>query len=190
MPKSSSSKVENVIHYGDITLDEEIVIHKYDYETMKIEKINMVQQAIEKKKHQEILKKEHRHKQALQDIKYIFLDAFNFPTPEKTQPLLEQMSDIVEKINNEDLDTNAKLLEWSKKKFQSKVNENISSEIALTQVALETKVEDVKKILENIFLLYIKVCNPTLFTQETRSCILNLESQISTLGTRLPSNSA
>ena len=94
----------------------------------------------------------------------------------------------MEKVTNEDLDTNAKLLEWSKKKFQGKVNEKISSEIALQQVALATKVEDVKKVLENIFSLYTKLCNPTLFTQETRSHILSLESQISASGARLPSN--
>ena len=40
---SSLSKVEKVIHYGDITLDEEIVIPKYDYDTMIIEKIGILQ---------------------------------------------------------------------------------------------------------------------------------------------------
>ena len=58
-----------------------------------------------------------------------------------------------------DLDTTTKNLEWSKKKFQGKVNEKISSEIALTQVALATKVEEVKKVLENIFSLYTKLCD-------------------------------
>ena len=77
----------------------------------------------------------------------------------------------MEKVSNEDLDTTAKLLDWSKKKFQGKVNEKISSEIALIQVALENKVEDVKKELENIFSLYTKLCDPTLFTQETKSHI-------------------
>ena len=38
----------------------------------------------------------------------------------------------------------------------------ISSEIALSQVELENKIEKVKKILENIFLLYTKLCDPTL----------------------------
>ena len=72
------------------------------------------------------------------------------------------------------------------KKFQSKVNEKISGDIVLTQVVLETKVEDVKKVLENIFSLYTKFCNPKIFTQETKSHILSLESQISSLGAKLP----
>ena len=70
-------------------------------------------------------------------------------------------------MTSEDQDANAKLMEWSKKKFQAKVNEKISSEIALSQVELATKIEKVKKVLENIFSLYTKLCDPTIFTQET-----------------------
>ena len=143
---------------------------------MTIEEIGILQQALEKKKHQKKFRKEFRQKQALQDIKEIFLDAFSLPTPKETKPLLEKLIEIVEKVNNEDIDTSAKLLEWSEKKFQRKVNEKIYGEIALTQVALSTKVEDLKKVLENIFSLYTKLRNYTLFTQETRSHILNLES--------------
>ena len=72
----------------------------------------------------------------------------------------------MEKINDEDLDTNVKLLEWSEKKFQTKVNEEISSVIALHQVELATMIEGVKKMLENIFSLYTKLCDVPLFTQE------------------------
>ena len=103
---------------------------------------------------------------------------------------MELLVDIVEKVSNEDLDTNVKLLEWLEKKFQNKVNEKISSDIALTQVAFETKVEDCKKVLENIFSLYTKLCNPSLFTQETRHHILSLERNLNISGTRLPQNPA
>ena len=100
-----------------------------------------------------MLKREHRKKQALQDIKDIFLDTFSLPTLDETKPPIEQLTHIVEKVSDANLDTNAKLLEWLEKKFQNKVNEKISGDIALTQVALATKVEDVKKVLENIFSL-------------------------------------
>ena len=66
---------------------------------------------------------------------------------------MEQLTDIVEKVSTEDLNTNAKLLEWSERKFQGKVNEKIFGEIAQSQVALATKIEEVKKVLENIFSL-------------------------------------
>ena len=74
------------------------------------------------------------------------------PNFEETKTLIE-LIDMVKKVSNEYLDTNAKLLEWSKKKFQNKVNEKIFGDIELMQVALETKVEDVRKVLENIFSL-------------------------------------
>ena len=54
--------------------------------------------------------RENRQKQSLQDIKDIFLDAFSLPTPNETKPLWEKLSNIVEKVSNEDLDSNAKLL--------------------------------------------------------------------------------
>lgn len=125
----------------------------WDYDAMTIEQIGILQQALAKKKHQEILRRDHRKKQALQDIKDIFLDVFSLPSLDETKLLMEQLTNIVEKVSNEDLDTNAKLLEWSEKKLQNKMNEKISSDIELTQVALATKVEDVKKLLENIFSL-------------------------------------
>ena len=86
-------------------------------------------------------------------------------------------------MNNEDQETNAKLMEWSKKKFQEKVNEKISGEIALSQVELATKIEKVKKVLENIFSLYIKLYDPTLFTQETSHRILSPERNLKVSGT-------
>ena len=54
---------------------------------------------------------------------------------------MEQLSKIVDQVQSEDHDTNAKLMEWSKNKFQAKVNEKISSEIALSQVEVAKKIE-------------------------------------------------
>ena len=42
VPSPSSSKVEEVITYGDVSLDEEIVLPKYDYVTMMIEKMGIL----------------------------------------------------------------------------------------------------------------------------------------------------
>ena len=49
-PGSSSKKVAKVIHYGDAFLDEEIVIPQFDYATMTLEDIGIMQEALEKKK--------------------------------------------------------------------------------------------------------------------------------------------
>lgn len=131
--------------------------------------MGILQGDLTRKKYQELLRREHRQKQDLIDIKDIFLDVFNLPTPNEAKPIIEKLTNIVERVSKIDLDTNVKLLEWSEKKFQNKVNEKISSDIALIEVALATKIDSVKKVLENILSLYTKLCNPTFFTQEIRS---------------------
>ena len=108
--------------------------------------------------------KEYKQRHALQDIKDIFLDALALPSPDESKEIMEQLSNIVEQVTNEDLDTNFKLMEWSKRKFQGKVNEKISSEIALSQVELAAKIDQVKEVLGNIISLYTKLCDPSLFT--------------------------
>ena len=81
-------------------------------------------------------------------------------------------------MNNQDQETDIKLMEWSERKFQGKVNQKISSDIELSQVELATRIKKVKKVLENIFSLYRKLCNPTLFTQETSHKILSMEKNL------------
>ena len=115
-----------------------------------------MQEALGRKKAQEIVRKEYKQKQALQEIKDIFLDAFSLQTPKEYKPILEKILEIVEHVTNEDIKT--KLMEWSKRKFQVKVNEKIFGEIALSQVESAMKIEQVKKVLENIFSLYTKLC--------------------------------
>ena len=177
-PGSRTTKVERVLHYGDLALDEKIVIPSYESKTMNLAQINEVQEALEKRKKQEIIRTEYRQMQELVEIKDIFLDAFSLPVPDEKKPIMEQLSIIVDQVQNEDLDTNVKLLEWYENKFQIKVNEKISSEIALTQVELDKKVEKVKTVLENIFSLNSKLCDFSYFTQEFSQRILSLERNL------------
>ena len=72
----------------------------------------------------------------MNEIKDIFMDAFNLQPPDTTRPIIEQLSDIVDQVNNEDHDTNAKLMEGSEKKFQAKVNQKISNDIIFGQVEM------------------------------------------------------
>ena len=113
-----------------------------------------MQEALEKRKKQEMLRNEYRQRKALVEIKDIFLDSFSLLVPNETKPIIEKLSIIVDQVQNGDLDTNVKLLEWSEKKFQMKVNEKISNETTLTQVDLAKKIEKVKIVLEKIFSLY------------------------------------
>ena len=93
---SSSTKVTMVLHYGDPKLDEEIVIPSYDSKTMNLDQIYEVQEVLERRKKQEILKNEYRQKKALVEIKDIFLDAFTLQVPDETKHIMEQVSNIVD----------------------------------------------------------------------------------------------
>ena len=128
----SSSKVEEVTTYGDVSLDEEVVLPKFYLEKIIIDHMGRLQEALAKKKNQELLRREHRQKKSLIDIKEIFLDAFSLSNPNEIKPIIKKLTNIVEKVNDTNLDTNVKLFEWSKRKFQNKVNEKISSVISLT----------------------------------------------------------
>ena len=79
---------------------------------------------------------------------------------------------------SEDQDTNVKLMEWLEKKFQEKVNVKISSEIALSQLELATRIDQVIELLRNILSWYTKICDPTLFTQEVGQQFLRLEDNL------------
>ena len=77
-------------------------------------------------------------------------------------------------------------MESSEKKFQGKVNEKIASEIDLSQVELAKLVEKVKKVLENIFSLYKKLCDFSYFTQATSQSISTLERNMNISSMQLP----
>ena len=129
--------------------------------------MNEIQSALDKRRRQEALRKDFKYKQAMNEIKDIFMDAFSLQPSDVNRPILEQLSDIVDQVNNEDHDTSAKLIEWSEKKFQGKVNQKIANAIILGQVDLAKKLDKVKVVLGNIFSLYTKLCDFSNFTQET-----------------------
>ena len=130
-PRSSSKRVARTIHYGILELYEEIQIPYYDSSTLTEEKTNEIQSALDKRRRQEAMRKDHKYKQAMNEIKDIFMDAFSLQPPDSNRPILEQLSHIVDQVNNEELDTNVKLMEWSEKKFLSKVNQKIANDIIL-----------------------------------------------------------
>jgi hypothetical protein len=156
---------------------------------MSLDDINIMQAILEKKKKQELLRKEYKQKNALQDIKAIFLDAFHLPPPDESQGIMEQLSNIVEQVSNIDHEPNVKLLEWSEKKFHEKVHNKISSEIALAQVELGTRITKVKEVMGNILTLYTKLRDPSLFEKDVCQEIERLEEKLKTSGNKLSQNS-
>ena len=93
---SSQSKVAKVLHYGDPFLDENIIIPHFESTTMTLDDLNKLQAAIDRKRQQEILRKEHRQKNSLQNIKDIFLDTFSVDTLDESKDMIDQLSDIVD----------------------------------------------------------------------------------------------
>ena len=67
-------------------------------------------------------------------------------------------------------------------------NEKISSEIALSQVELEKKIDHVTEVLGNILSLYTKLCNTTPFTHEVGQQILRLEDELKLSSQKLSQN--
>ena len=134
------------------------------------------------------MRKEYKYKQAMNEIKDVFMDTFNIQPLDSKSPILKQLSDIVDQVNNEDHDTNEELVEWSEKKFQAKVNQKISNDIILGQVDLAKKLDRVKVVLGNIFSLYTKLCNFSNFTKETSQKILSMERNLKISSMQLPTN--
>ena len=118
------------------------------------------------------------------------MDAFSLESPDETRPIIEKLSDIVDQVTNEDQDTNVKLMEWSEKKFQGKVSEKISNDMALSQVELAMKLDRVKIVLGNTFSLYNKLCDFSNFTQETSQWIMSSERNLKIFKMQLPTNLA
>ena len=98
----SSTRVARIIHYDIPELDEEIQIPYYDSSTLTKEKMNEIQSALDKRRRQEAMRKEYKYKEAMNEIKDIFMDAFSLQPPYAKRPILEQLSDIVDQVNNED----------------------------------------------------------------------------------------
>ena len=74
------------------------------------------------------MRKEYKYKQAMNEIKHIFMDVFSLQTLDVKIPILEKLLDIVDQKTSEDQDTNLKLMDWSERKFQGKVNEKNKKE--------------------------------------------------------------
>ena len=53
---------------------------------------------------------------------------------------MDKLVHVVEKINNDDIDANEKLLHYFEKKFENKVLEKVSTKIAISQVELSNLV--------------------------------------------------
>ena len=87
------------------------------------------------------MRKEYRQKNGMLNIKDIFLDAFSITSLDESKDIIDQLLDIVDQVQDPNLDTNVKLLEWSERRFHRKVNEKIATEIVLSQMEMAKKID-------------------------------------------------
>lgn len=103
------------------------------------------------------MRREHQQKKVLHEIKGIFIDSFDMTNVNDSDPILEQLVHIAKKVADDESEANDKLLQWSKRKFETKVLNKVSVEIAIKQVELSTLVSDTKEVVLNAQSLYKKV---------------------------------
>lgn len=94
----------------------------------------------------------------------MFFDAYDIKYVDERVPIMDQLVHIFENVNNDDIDANEKLLQWSEKKFEKKVLEKVSTEISIRQVELSNIVNNVEGVVQNIQNLYKILCDVPRFT--------------------------
>lgn len=163
-----------------MTLDE--VIEANDPRNITLEKLQILQDPLKRKKKQEELRREHHQRQVLHEIKDVFVDAFDIHDVNEKNPIIDQLIHFIEKVNNDDIEANEKLLKWSEKKFEHKLLEKVSIEIAIKQDELSNIVNIVEGFLQIIFSLQRKLCDFEFFTLENQQSNDKLQAVLKSSG--------
>lgn len=150
----------------DIDLDEVIEIPPYDLEKITLDDMQILQEILKKKTRQEQLKREHKKKKVLFDIRDIFVEAFNFDDINKTEPIITQLVNIVDKVNTEDVEPNDKLFLWLERKFHKQIMVKMIESIEHHKAKLSSKDEEIKEVLNKAYTLISKLCNIGFFIDE------------------------
>lgn len=91
-------------------------------------------------KRQEELRRELKQKQVLYNVKHIFVDAFDIHNFEKDTPIINQLINIVDKVNVGNIESNEKLMDWSTRRFETKIVDKVSITIVEQKVQLQERV--------------------------------------------------
>ena len=80
------------------------------FDNLSLEKIQVMQHALNQKTKQEQKRRELRQQEVIHDIKDIYVEAFDITDVNVDQTIGEKLVHIVDKINIEDMETNTKLM--------------------------------------------------------------------------------
>ena len=84
----------------------------------------------------------------------MFVDVLSIEV-DGTQPIFNQLEDIVHKFN-EELDGHEKLLQRVERKFENRVLEQVAQRIAIDQVELATILGTLETSINNVVSLFVK----------------------------------
>lgn len=115
-------------------------------------------------------RKEFKQKKVLYDIKALLLnDVIDITLNGKT-PILEKLVQIVEKLNETKVDSQAKLRERleEEKKLENKALEKIASESVLQLGELSTSITELDNLVQNVLTLFNKLCDIAKLTHNVK----------------------
>lgn len=92
----------------EVSLDEIIEIALLDLANLTLEQTILLQEFLTKKKRQEEIRREHKQKQVLNDVNHTFVDAFVIHNFEEGAPIINQIVNIVDQVNDGDMESNVK----------------------------------------------------------------------------------
>ena len=106
---------------------------------------------------------------------------------DSTQNILLQLEEVVHKFN-EDSSVQEKLIEKAEKKFDNKVLEHISQQIAIKQVELATFLGNFENSFKNAASLFAKLCDVSRFTKEIKKKLNKIDNDMQSSASSLKSD--
>ena len=141
-----------------VSIDEVMEMPQLELANLTLELAIFLQETLAKKKKQEELRREYQQKKVLHDVKDIFVEAFDVQNFDGQAPIISQLVN-VEQINVGDIETNEKLIDWSAKKFENKVVENVSTTIVEQKFQLQECVQNTMEQIKKVQKLYNILCD-------------------------------
>ena len=106
---------------------------------------------------------------------------------DSTQHILLQLEEAVQKFN-EDSSGQEKLIEKAEKKFDNKLLEHISQQIAIKQVELATFLGNFENSFKNATSLFAKLCDVSGFTKEVKEKLKKIDNDMKASASTFQSN--
>lgn len=157
-----------------------------------MDQIHIAGHLLQKKEKKKKLREERdREYKIIEDANKILTEAIGVEV-DTSQHILLQLEEVVSKFN-EDSSGQDKLIEKVENKFDKKVLEHISQQIAIQQVELSSILTSLETFCTNVTSLFAKLCDITKYTKEIKRKLNKINEDLMTSEKRLqldPSSSS